>query len=192
MEFDSIIKKRKSVRSFKPKTASWKLILEAIDTANQGPFSGNINNLSYLIIENKDTIKEIAKDSKQSWIKEVGILIVVCSDDTHLENLYGERGRVYSRQQAGAAINTLLLKLVDLGLSACWVGAYQDEILKGKLKIPSQIQIEAIIPVGYEKPSPKRTRKKAELQHTLRWEKFNLRRRKGFFEESEHEPSLQE
>jgi nitroreductase len=185
MEFDSVIKKRKSVRSFKDKKVNWRDILEAIDSAVQGPYAGNFNNLHFLIVEDESKIKDIAKFSDQLWINEAPALIVVCSDDTNLENLYGERGRVYSRQQAGATIHTILLKLTDLGLSSCWVGAYADELIKQKLKIPQHIQIEAILPVGYENKRPGSDKKnKKELEAVLYWEAWRNSRRPTAFEES--------
>ena len=176
MEFDSVMAKRSSVRSFKSKRVSWKDILEAIDSALQGPFAGNQTNLQFIIVEDPKKIEKIASNCQQTWINESNILIVVCSNDTHLENQYGERGRVYSRQQAGAAIQTLLLKLVDLGLAGCWVGAYSDEQLKQMLEIPQQIQIEAIIPIGYDN-SPKAGKKKKSLENAIYWEMWKKENR---------------
>jgi len=184
MEFDKVVRKRKSVRNFSGKKVKWEDVLEAIDAALQGPFAGNHNNLHFLILEDKETIKDIADYCEQSWVANSNILIVVCSDDTHLEDLYGERGRVYSRQQAGAAIQTILLKLTDLGLSSCWVGAYTDEFVKQRLKIPQHIQVEAIIPVGYEKRMPGgEKKKKKKLESVLYWGEWGNGRRSGLFEE---------
>lgn len=184
MEFDKVVKKRKSVKTFSGKRASWKDVLEAIDLVNQGPFAGNQNNLHFLIVEEPETIKDLAKCCEQSWVANAGILIVVCSDDSHLENLYGEGGRIYSRQQAGAAIQTLLLGLTDMGLSGCWVGAYTDEFVKQKLKIPQHIQVEAIVPVGYEKKMPGgEKKKKKELESVLYWEEWKNSHRPKLFEE---------
>lgn len=189
MQFDEIIKKRKSVRAFRKRKASWKDILEAVDAALQGPYAGAHNNLKFLIVENPATIKEISKHSEQHWITQAGILIVVCSDDTHLEKEYGERGRIYCRQQAGAAIATILLKLVDLGLSACWVGAFTDEYVRATLNIPAHINVEAIIPVGYEAPEKaKHEKRKKSLESSLCWEKWNIDRRPTGFEETISEP----
>ena len=184
MEFDQIIRKRKSVKEFKSKKAPWKLVIEAIDTALQGPFAGNHNFLKFLITEDPEIIKFIAKQCDQIWISQVEILVLVLSDDKHLENIYGDRGRVYSRQQAGAAIQTMLLKLVDLGLSSCWIGSYDDDSIKSKLKIPKDIQIEAILPIGYE-DSKKITEKKPKkaLDVVLFWEIWNQKRRPSIFEE---------
>lgn len=182
MEFDRIIEERHCSRAFKDKKVNFEHILEAIDAALKGPFAGNLNHLKFVIIEEEKTIKEISKFAHQTWINEVPLVIVVCSNDTHLENQYGERGRIYSRQQAGAAIVTILFKLTELGLNACWVGAFQDEIIREILKIPSHIQIEALIPVGYERGSVKKPRK-TPLENAIRWEEWETTRRPGIFKE---------
>lgn len=182
MEIDKVFENRKSVRSFKSKKASWKSIMEAIDASIKAPFAGNLNNLRFLIIEEQKTIDKIADISEQLWINESGIIVIVCSDDRNLENMYGERGRIYSRQQAGAAIENFLLKITDLGLSACWVGAYKDELIKQLLTIPEHIQIEAIIPVGYEKGKTAKKKKK-DLDKAIYWEKWGEGNRPSLFEE---------
>ena len=182
MEFNAVIKKRKSVRSFESKKPDWRNILEAIDVANQGPFAGNHNHLKFMIIEKKSTIKEIAKICEQEWISEAGILIIVCSDDSHLEEIYGERGRVYSKQQAGAAVQSIIFKLTELDVASCWVGSYSDPEIKKELDIPVHMQIEAIIPTGYEKgSSPKKTKK--DLETTIYWERWLQNRRPNALEE---------
>jgi len=182
MEFDLVVEKRKSVHSFKNKKVDWRDILESVDAACQGPFADSRNNLKFLIIEEPKKIEKIAEFSDQTWIGESQILVVVCSDDTHLENMHGERGRVYSRQQAGSAIITFILKLTDLGLSSCWVGSYKDELVKQFLKIPSHIQIEAIIPIGHESAKSKKKKKK-ELEHSIFWEEWDKRRRPSLIQE---------
>lgn len=190
MEFDSVIKKRTSVRSFTRKKVNWKDVLDAIDAAIHSPFAGNQNNLKFLITESSETIKNLAKTAEQAWISESSIVILVLSDDTHLENMYGERGRIYSRQQAGAAIQTLLLKLVDLGLSACWVGAYINETIKQNFKIPQHIQVEAIIPVGYAQAVPERRKHKKELDKVLFWEGWANDKRPTIFREQTDKRAL--
>jgi len=182
MEFDNVIKKRCSVRKFKDKRVSWKLVLESIDAALQGPFANNLNNLSFLIIENAETIKKIADIAEQDWINNSGIVVVVCSDSRPLEQLYDERGKIYSKQQAGAAILTFLLKTVDLGVSSCWVGSFNEEKLRLLLKIPKEIEIEALLPVGYEEGKTPKKRKR-DLDTVIFWEEWGERKRPTFFRE---------
>jgi len=182
MEFDAVIKKRKSVRSFKDKRASWKDVLEAIEAANQGPFADNQNNLKFIIVEEPNMIDNLAKECDQLWINKAKILIVLTSEDKHVERMFGERGRVYSRQQAGAAISTFLLKIAELGLASCWVGSYNDHEIRRLLNIPEDRQIEAILPVGYEKDKTEKKKKKS-LEATIYWGKWDCSKRPEFFAE---------
>ncbi|MBI2452057.1 nitroreductase family protein [Candidatus Pacearchaeota archaeon] len=186
MDFDEVVRNRKSVRSFTDGKVGWRNIMDAVDSALQGPFAGNQNNLKFLIVEDKERIKEISAVCEQIWIAEAGALIVVCSEETHLENAYGERGRIYCRQQAGAVIQTVLFKLIDIGLSACWIGAYDDDALRRKLEIPKEILIEAIIPLGYQKGDVKKPNKKS-LESALFWEKWGKTKRTGIFEEEKED-----
>src|SRR3989344_1277093 len=187
MDFDQIIEKRHSSRSFKSKRPSFKDIMLAVDSSLQGAFANNLNHLNFLIIESPETIKKIAKLCNQAWVSESQLLVIVCSDDTHLEKLFGDRGRVYSRQQAGAAINTFILKLTELEIDSCWVGEYSDELIKSTLGIPQHIQIEAIIPTGFEQlakgqKKPKKE-KKISLDRGIFWEKWEGFRRPSAFED---------
>ena len=180
MDFDKVIEERHSVRKFKPKRVNFADILEAIDCAIKGPFAGNQNNLKFLIVEDKNTLSLLAKHASQESINEASSVILVCSDDTQLEKQYGERGKDYTRQQAGAAINTFMLKLTDMGINSCWIGSFDYEIIKEILKIPQSIHIEAMITVGYEKGSCKKQRKQ-ELETVLRWENWKTYKRPTFF-----------
>jgi len=190
MEFDSVVKARKSVRSFKNKIPSWKDVLEAVDSACQGPFPDGRNHLKFIIIEEEKTINKIAEFASQSWINQSNLVVVVCSDDSTLEDLHGEKGRVYSRQAAGSAIGTFLLKLADLGIGSCWVGSYTDELVKQLLGIPMHIQVEAIIPIGYEKTKSKKKEKK-DLEHAISWEGFGRRKRPSLTSEGKDPFSIE-
>jgi nitroreductase len=160
MEFDKVIKERHSVRSFKKgKKPDYRKVIEAIESATKAPLAGNIYAIKYILVSDKNKINELAEAAQQDFIGDIGFVIVVCSDKKDLVRNYYERGKMYSRQQAGAAVENILLKLVDLGLASCWIGAFSDETVKRILKIPDDIDVEAILPVGYELGKTKQPRK---------------------------------
>ena len=182
MDFDAVVRRRKSVRKFKKKKVNFRVLLEAVDSALQGPFADNHNHLKFLIVENGKKIGKIAECCEQDWIADAPSLIIVCSDDSHLESLYDSRGRIYSRQTAGAAIYILMLKLTDLGFGSCWVGAYSDSDVKKVLEIPKDFQVEAIVTIGFSDEKSKKKEKK-KLENVLYWEKWGEDRRASLFEE---------
>jgi nitroreductase len=179
MQLDDAIYNRRSIREFSDKKVKWHDVLEAIDAACQAPCAGNINHLKYMIVTKQDTKDSLAKNSQQLWIAEAPYLVIICSDPNKLEQSYDKRGAdMYSRQQTGAAIQNILLKLTELKLGSCWVGAYSDKLCKKCLKIPEEINIEAIIAIGYPKPHIKIDKpKKPNLENITQWESWGTKKK---------------
>jgi nitroreductase len=151
MDFDKVIDTRHSVKSFATtKKVDYKKIIESVNSANKAPLAGNYPSVFYIVVQDKEKIKKLAEASVQDFFEDVNFAIVVCSDYSFLKKSYYDRGNSYGKQQAGAAIENLLLKITEQGLSACWIGAFTDNIVKETLRIPEEIEIEAIIPIGYE------------------------------------------
>jgi len=157
MELDTAIKSRRSVRKFKSKEPDWREIIECIDGMRFAPMAGENFTLKIILVDDRDKIEKIAKAAQQDFILQAKYVVVVCSNPERTVNAYGKRGEKYSRQQAGAAIQNFLLKLEEAGLSTCWVGHFVDEQIKAELKIPDEINVEAVFPIGYgiKKPSAK-------------------------------------
>jgi len=151
MKFDDVINKRHSARKFREtKIPDIKKVMEAIDAASKIPLAGNLPCLKYVLVTDRKLINDLAEACQQEFITNVHYLVVVCTDRKFLEKSYYERAEMYARHEAGAAIENFLLKITDLELASCWVGAFSDETVKRILKIPEDIQIEALLPVGYE------------------------------------------
>jgi len=176
MELDKAIKARRSVRRFSSKKVKWQEIIEAIDSANKAPLAGNIYSLRFILIDDKEKIRKLSKAAQQDFFEHVDYIVAVCSDKTSLVKSYDERGEIYARQQAGAAIENFLLKIVDLGLASCWVGAFVDDEVKQILEIPQasrdSINVEALLPVAYEMPGYKKEKRKPDLDMCLFFNKW--------------------
>jgi len=150
MDLDKTIKKRHCVRKFKTKKPGWEKIAKALEAASKAPLAGNIPTVKFVVVFDKDKIEKLAQAATQSFIGAAQYVVVVCSDPTQCKRSYGERAERYCKQQAGAAIENFLLKITEMKLASCWVGAFSDTTVKDILRIPDHIEIEAILPVGYE------------------------------------------
>jgi nitroreductase len=182
MELNKAIKSRHSCRSFKEKKKpSWEDVVLAIDAANYAPLAGNISTLRYIVVEDEANIKKLANACQQRFIQDVRYLVVVCSDNSQIKKVYGERADKYSKQQAGAAIQNFLLEIENLGLASCWVGAFEDSEVRFILGISDDIEIEAILPIGYEMGSYKK-RKLPNLDNYLFFDKWKMRFKGGKYD----------
>lgn len=150
MELNEVIKKRASVRNYALKKPDVQIIMNTLESANLAPSPGNLDILKWIIVENKEKISKIAEACQQDFIKQSQLLVVFCSNPKKAEPIYDDRADKYTKQHAGAAIENFLLKITELGLATCWIGAFVDDSIRDILTIPENIDIEAIFPIGYQ------------------------------------------
>jgi nitroreductase len=171
MQLDKVIKDRHSCKKFKNKKPDWRDIIKCIDITRFTPMAGNIFTPRFILVDDKEKIKNLAEAAQQEFISKVDYVIVVCSECSLAKNTYNDRAERYCRQQAGASIQNLLLKIEDKGLSTCWIGHFVDMQVREILKIPEDFLIEAILPIGFEYSVNKR-REKISLDSILYFNKF--------------------
>lgn len=168
---DKIIHNRRSIKKFKSTKPDWREIIECIDAMRYAPMAGNNFSLKFILVDDEKKIAELTKASQQEFIKEAQYVLVVCTTPGRTEISYGERGKNYLKQQAGAAIQNFLLKITEYKLATCWVGHFVDEQVKDILSIPKDMNVEALFPIGYpmKKPESKRI---IDLDNVLYFNKY--------------------
>jgi len=157
--FDAILKRR-SVRKFFSYPIEKEDIFKLLEAADQAPSSGNLDNWQFIVVTDEKTRLELANACNgQFWMSSAPLHIAILSDTKRVTRVYGERGKMYALQNTAAAIENMLLAVEDLGLGACWVGAFHEPSVKEVLKIPDNIDVHAVIAIGpraVEPPKPKR------------------------------------
>lgn len=162
MDFDLVVKNRRSVRSFDVlQKVKIEDMAEILDSARYAPSSGNLQNWSFILVESDDKKKLISNAApKQEFLLNATFLVIVVSRQDNIKRYYGTRGEMlYSIQNCAAAIENMLLKATDLGISSCWINAFEETMIKREFKIPDDVRVQAILAFGYsseEAPEAKR------------------------------------
>lgn len=173
MDLDKAIQSRKSVKKFKDKKPDWRDIIECIDATRFAPMAGNIYTPRFIIVSDPKKIQKLADASQQSFVAQAKYVVVMCSAIDKTVASYEQRGEIYSRQQAGAAIQIFLMKIQEKGLATTWVGHFIEYLVKETLKIPEKINVEAIFPIGYELPEKgAKKRQHIDLDRILSFDEY--------------------
>lgn len=174
MNLQDAIKTRKSTKSFFEKKVDWKKIIRSIDLARFVPMAGNIYSLKYIIVENKMVIEKITNACQQDFVRLAGAVIIVVSDREKVKKLYDYKDKGFAQQQAGAAIQTLLLALTENKIDNCWIGFFDDNLMKAATKVPESMTIEAIIALGTRSKLREKQRQsnKIELENIVFFESW--------------------
>lgn len=158
MDFEKVVKNRRSVRDFKDAEISEDAVIKIIDAGRWAPSAGNAQDIRFIVIKDRNTKTKLAKAAHgQNYLIDAPVVIAVCSDPSQLGRKYGERGTdFYSLVDGAAAIQNMMLEAENLGIGSCWIGAFNDKEVKDVLMIPENVRVVGIIPLGYysKKPHP--------------------------------------
>jgi nitroreductase len=172
MELIKAIKTRRSVRRFTNKPVEDEMIKQIIELGNLAPSAGNLQPRDFVVVKNQDTKKKLAKAAlNQKFIAQAPFVIVICANMKRVTP-YGNRGHeLYTIQDTAAAIQNMLLAVVDFGLSSCWVGAFNENMVVDILGLPSYIRPVAILPIGYS-DIQQGTYSRIPVEDLIRYEKW--------------------
>ena len=84
----------------------------------------------------------------QSWMRDAAIMIVVAAQYVRTTGKYGERGRKYVHMEVGHTAQNVYLQATALGLGTTFVGAFNDNQVKGIIGLPAAEHPLGIMPVG--------------------------------------------
>lgn len=166
MDFEEVLKKRRSIKKFKNRKVPQKLLEKIIILANSSPSAGNLQARSVIIVSDKKKIDEISKAYfyVRDWLSQVPMLLVILANLEESAKDYEERGRIlYAIQDATIFASYLQLCATAEGLSTRWVGAFDEEGVRKIFKIPKDKRPIILMPIGYSDETPKfKDRKKIE------------------------------
>lgn len=158
MNLKEVIVNRRSIRKYEDREIDEELINEIIEAGVWAPSAGNLQSWEVVVVKDHKIKTQLAVACYiRDFIAEAPVVLVMCAYKHKSGINYGERGReLYCIQDAACAAQNMLLTIYDLGLGACWNGAFDEDSVSALLGIPEGVRPVAIITVGYpdEKPIP--------------------------------------
>lgn len=167
-----LLARRRMVRRFRSDPVADEVVERLLDAATRAPSAGNRQPWAFVVVRNPKKRKELGRAALgQMWLADAPVSIVACADRPRSRQRYGERGDRYALIDTAFASLLLLLAVTEEGLGACFVGAFDDAEVARLLKLPSDVQPLAIIPVGHpaETPKPASRRRLADVVHRESW-----------------------
>ena len=173
MEFDDVIRRRYSVRSFTREKVDRNFILEILEAARMAPSAVNYQPWHFIVMSEPENLADIQEVYPRNWFREAPVCILVCADHSQSWKRKSD-GKDFADVDVAIAIDHLVLKATELGLGSCWVCNFDSALTRKKFQLPDYIEPIAIIPLGYttSEASPKTRKSLSELVH---WEKFTNR-----------------
>lgn len=164
-----IIKKRRSVRIFKPESITKELVEKLIEAAIYAPSACDAQDWKFIIVDDKKLKDKIVEAGGAMSIKNApaGILVLYDNRTKNLE--YQDH-----IQSAAAAIQNIHLMAIELGLGSCWICHLPAAAQLRKIfHIPNYFSPIAYILLGYPAQEPQPMPRKYKLNEVMAYNKFS-------------------
>jgi len=163
MDILDLIKRRRSVRSYKSDPIPQKSLEKILEAARFAPSAYNSQSLKFILVSDSKKKQELAKAANnQMFISKAPLIIVgVALNPEHLMPC-----GVYSYPvDLAIAMDHITLAACEQGLGTCWIGAFSQEEAKNVLNIPDNHKIVAMMPIGFpaDSPNPKKRKELKEI-----------------------------
>ena len=161
MDTLNCIKTRRSIRKYQDSPIEWDKIVHILEAGKEAPTAGNLQHFKFIVISDAGKRHAIAKASlEQYWMATAPIHIVICALPEKTGIFFGIRGeKLYSIQNCAAAAQNMLLAAHELGLGGCWIGAFEEELVRDICGIDENGRPQIILTFGYPDEKPPRPAK---------------------------------
>lgn len=158
MEFTDVIKKRKSVRSYKPNEISQDILQKLFEALQIAPTGVNKQKFKFIFVKDPQTLAKIAIASEQKFVGEAPLIMVAAGAEDYKIN-------------TTIAVDHMILEATNQGLGTCWIGWFDRQQLKDILSIPEGIEAIIMVTIGYAASKPKAKCRKS-IEELISWDKY--------------------
>ena len=149
VDFYELIENRRSVRSYDPdKNIEKDIINRILQAGISAPTAKNLQPGKFLLITNKEKLKEIGTCYSREWFKNAPAVLAVVGNQ---KNAYVREPDGYNSLEIDLTImmDHIILAAEYEGLATCWVVAFDNQKLKKTLNLKDDDFICCITPLGY-------------------------------------------
>ncbi|MEO0004613.1 MAG: nitroreductase family protein [candidate division WOR-3 bacterium] len=172
MEFYDVIRRRLSVRAYKPDPVPEEVLMRILEAARLAPSAKNYQPWRFIVVTDEKIRQELVPACRgQSFIAQAPVVICACA----IENeAWKGMGGYWSAAEVDVtiALEHIILAATAEGLGTCWIGAFIEAEVKRVLQIPEGVKPVALTPVGYPAQEPKPRPRKA-LEEIVCYNRFS-------------------
>ena len=146
MEFNEVLMRRYSCRSFAPKTVEQEKVDRILEAGRIAPTAVNKQPVHIWAVSNPDTLESIKTVTRSNYGAPL-ILVVGCRPSEAWVRRYDEKNG--AEVDSAIVATYLMLAAENEGLSTLWVGSFDPAQLKTILSESENYNLVAMINVGY-------------------------------------------
>lgn len=170
MDFFEVVRKRRSIRAYKPDPVEEEKLMKVLEAARLAPSAANRQPWHFIVVRDPEIKEKLGKAYPRDWFVKAPVIIVACADPAAAWRR--KDGEEYWKVDVAIAMEHLVLAATNEGLGTCWIAAFDEKAAKEALGIPEHVRVVAMTPLGYpaEEKGPVTERKTLDqFVHYDKW-----------------------
>lgn len=164
-----VIRSRGSIRRYEDKSIPRDVLLKILEAARLAQSAANRQPWEFIVVTDPSIKSKLVKASRnQGFVGEAAAVIVCLADPSRSARVGPFQGFLID---LAIAIENMALTAWDLGIGSCWIGAFDEDMVREILNVPSRLRVVSLLTLGYpaESPRPKIRRPLDEIVHYERY-----------------------
>lgn len=162
MELMEVIKGRRSIRSFTNQLVEDEKLREILEAARWAPSWANTQCWEFIVVKDSEVKKKLSetltpRNPATNAVASAPVVIVACGRKGlagfYKGNAVTDKGD-WLMFDVALAIQNMCLTIHNLGLGTVIIGAFNAKKAAEILGVPENVEVVAILPVGYPEKTP--------------------------------------
>ncbi len=149
MDFYDTIRRRLSVRAYRPDPVPDDVLNRILEAGRLAPSAKNIQPWKFVVVKDAAVRQALVPACRnQQFVGQAPVVICACALDGEAWHGMGGHGSAADVDVA-IALEHMILAAAAEGLGTCWVGAFLEEEVRKVLAVPDGMRPVALTPLGY-------------------------------------------
>jgi len=157
MEFMEVVRRRRSIRKYRPDPVPQAKIDHVLEAARLAPSWANGQCWTFVVVTDVK-VKRALAEAGNDWIEAAPAIVAACANPKQ-SGMKGDQS--YYLLDIGIAMEHLVLAAAEQGLGTCWVGWFDEKKARKALGAPASIRVVACTPLGFPDETPEQRPRKA-------------------------------
>jgi len=150
MELLELVRRRRSIRRFRPEAVPREALQEILESARLAPSWGNNQCWRFIVVDDPEVRLRLAEQGSR-WIRDTPVLVVACADPT-MSMIKGDQ--LFYLADIAVAMEHMVLAATERGLGSCWFGSFDEAGVREVLQVPAFIRVPLMLALGFAAEEP--------------------------------------
>jgi len=169
MEFQELIRVRRSIRGYKPDPVPEEVLHRILEAGRLAPTAANRQPFQLIVVTDAATRSRLREVYDRDWFYTAPLILLGCVEPAKA----WQRADGFNAAEVDISIvmDHIILAAANEGLGSCWICNFNEPRLKEILGIPPNVRVLAMTPLGIPAAEPRPFQRKP-LEDIVRRERW--------------------